>query len=110
MQHLNTSLYARVFQYVYPRRVLANAYCEKHKGKLNALEEEMLTEQLPVSVVPAVQKIKQTYHADWDTIVADTQASLLANIAWYRKVLMGEIEETPLEDLEDVDLETDGEV
>jgi len=109
MQHLHTSLYARVFQYAYPRRVLAIAYCEKHKGELNALGEEVLAEQFPSSIVPAVQKIKETYHANWDTIVADTRSSLLANAAYYKKILKGEIQETPLEDLEGANLETDEE-
>lgn len=89
MQHLRTSLYARVFQYLYPRRVLANAFCAKHKGKPDAIETEFLENALPETIEADVKKLRDAYDDDWDTIVVDTRASLVANAAYYRKVLQG---------------------
>ncbi len=89
MQHLRTSLYARVFQYLYPRRVLVNAYCLKHKGNLEALVPEFVARALPDSVSEVVQKVQETYQAEWETIVADARKTLLDNAAYYRKVLSG---------------------
>lgn len=90
VQHLRTSLYARVFQYLYPRRVLVNAYCVKHQGNPKAIEPEFVEKALPRSIEAEVQKLKETYNDEWATIVADAQASLIANAAYYRKVLRGE--------------------
>lgn len=89
IQHLQTSLYARVFQYLYPRRVLANAYCVRHVGNLDAITPQFLVQAFPESIASNVQKLKETYSDDWSTIVVDTQASLVANAAYYREVLRG---------------------
>jgi len=89
MQHLRTSLYARVFQYLYPRRVLVNAYCFKHKSNLEALTPEFVARALPDSVSEVVQKVQEAYQAEWEMIVADARKTLLDNAAYYRKVLSG---------------------
>jgi hypothetical protein len=94
LQHLRTSLYARVFQYCYPRRVLANAYCEKHKGDAGAVEPEFVEKGLPQSIATEVQKLKEVFSDEWTIIIADTKATLTNNAAYYRKVLRGE-ERTP---------------
>lgn len=101
MQHLRTSLYARVFQYLYPRRVLANAFCEKHRGKPDAIEPEFLEKALPETIEADVKKVRDAYNDEWDTIVVDTRASLVANAAYYRKVLQGKESTTlPQEEVE----------
>jgi hypothetical protein len=98
MQHLKSSLYARMFQYIYPRRVLVNAYCNRHQGHLEALMPEFLSRELPRSVADVVQKVQAAYQTEWETIVADANQSLLENTAYYRKVLSGKkMEETPPE-------------
>jgi hypothetical protein len=89
MQHLKSSLYARVFQYLYPRRVLVNAYCNRHQGNLEALMPEFIARELPGSVADVVEKVQETYHAEWDAIVADASQTLLENAAYYREVLSG---------------------
>jgi hypothetical protein len=89
-QHLRTSLYARIFQYLYPRRVLVNAYCIKHKGNVGAAQADFVTEHLPKSVDAELQKLKETYLDEWVTITADAQASFIANAAYYRRVLRGD--------------------
>lgn len=98
LQHLRSSLYARVFQYLYPRRILANAYCVKHQGTEEALAPDFLDREFPGSVETEVQKVQETYQAEWKTIVADARRTLEENAAYYRKVLSGkEPVETPPE-------------
>jgi hypothetical protein len=89
LQHLRTSLYARVFQYLYPRRVLVNAYCVKHKGNPAAIEPEFVAGSLPGSIEIEVEKLKQTYVGEWEAIAEDARVSLIANRGYYRKVLEG---------------------
>lgn len=91
MQHLRTSLYARVFNYLYPRRVLVNAYCVKHQGNPKASDLESLETAFPGSVDTEVQKLKETCGPEWATIVADAKALLATNGAYYRKVLGGQL-------------------
>lgn len=105
MQHLRTSLYARVFQYLYPRRVLVNAYCVKHRGNPNAIEAGFVNSKLPSSITTDVQKLQETYRDEWEIIVADARASLLANAAYYDKVLRGKEKIAPAEDVEQPETE-----
>ena len=90
MQHLRTSLYSRIFQYLYPRRIVVNTYCEKHRGNPKAIEREFLAQAFPASIETEVAKLKDVYGNEWESIIADSRASLLANAVYYRKVLRGE--------------------
>lgn len=89
MQHLRSSLYARIFQYLYPRRVLANAYCAKHQGNPEAVKESFVAQAMPESIELVVQKLKEVYSDEWTIIIAATRTSLIANAAYYNKVLRG---------------------
>lgn len=89
MNHLRTSLYARVFQYLYPRRVLVNAYCVKYQGNVRAIEPEFVKRELPSSIAENIEKLQKAYQDEWDTIIADAQETLSANAMYYRKVLAG---------------------
>lgn len=91
VQHLRTSLFARVFDYLFPRRALANAYCNAHKGAPRAIEPEFLERKLPDSIEADVQNLRRVYSdEEWKAIVADTRSSLIANAAYYRMVLGAE--------------------
>lgn len=121
-QHLRTSLYARLFQYLYPRRVVASAYCEKHKGQTEHLEKfskfvdakggeekktaefelaRLLETELPQSIAETVQKVSEVFKDDWATIVSDARVNLVANAAYYRSALAGKeplpVPEEPVE-------------
>lgn len=110
MQHLKSSLYARVFQYLYPRRVLVNAYCKRHQGNEGALTPDFLAHEFPDSVAETVKKIEETYQNDWDAIVGDARRALLKNAQYYRKVLSGkEPIETPPETTEELETIEEGE-
>jgi len=110
LQHLLTSLYARVFHYLYPRRVLANAYCEKYKNNTNILNKfrkyvtakspeekqnakaalkQILDETFP-NTLDSINKLKDVYQDDWETIVDDTKARLITNASYYHKMLHSE--------------------
>ena len=112
MQHLKSSLYARVFQYVYPRRILENTYCQKHKGNVEAIETDVLYQQFPTSIELEIQKLKETYADDWESIVADVRNTFMTKVNYYRRVLRDEIktdqpddsETTNSENLEEVSL------
>lgn len=109
-QHLRTSLYARVFYYLYPRRVLANAYCEAHKGQTEVAElfarlvsvrepeekrsargalEELLRDTFPGTVSDTVAKVKETYSDEWETVVSSARSKLIASAPYYAGVLCG---------------------
>ncbi len=107
MQHLRTSLYARVFQYLYPRRVLVNAYCVKHQGNVDAIAAEFVARELPNSIAEDIQKLQETYRDEWEIIVADAKESLLANAAYYAKVLHGEEKLAPTENVEQPETENE---
>jgi hypothetical protein len=110
MQHLRSSLYARVFQYLYPRRVLVNAYCLKHQGNEGSLAPDFLASAFPGSVAGEVQKVQTTYQAEWETIVADARKALLENTAYYRKVLSGkDLAVTPPESIEEPEIRSEEE-
>ena len=104
MQHLKSSLYARVFQYVYPRRILANTYCQKHKGNVAAIDAEVLDQQFPTSIELEIQKLKETYADDWKAIVADVRNNFMTKVNYYRRVLRGEIKTDQPDDSEITDL------
>ncbi|AEJ60971.1 hypothetical protein Spith_0692 [Spirochaeta thermophila DSM 6578] len=132
MQHLRTSLLSRVFQYLYPRRVLANAFCQQYKGNKEAIAkfqavtsakdaserearrqdlEEWFRENLPSSIEASVQKLKELYNDDeWQVIADDACKSLSTNVHYYLKVLTGkeplEAEPEP-EELEEEFMEED---
>jgi hypothetical protein len=105
LQHLRTSLYARIFQYCYPRRVMASAYCVKHQGNAQAIKPEFVEQELPRSITAEICKLQETYGAEWETIVADAKASLIANAAYYDKVLRGQAPATLSEERQQIDVE-----
>lgn len=110
IQHLRTSLYARIFQYVYPRRVLANAYCSKHQGNPEAIKESFVMQAMPESIEVEVQKLKEVYSDEWKNIIAATRVSLIANAAYYEKVLRGKEAVAPPDVIPDGEKETAQEV
>lgn len=89
MQHLRTSLYARLFHYVYPLRVLANAYCVKHHGNSDAIGPEFVRMELPRSIEADIRNLKDAYEVQWETVVSDARDSIIANDGYYRKVIQG---------------------
>lgn len=101
-QHLRTSLYACMFQYLYPRRVLANAYVFKSQQNrwLDALDPRVLDEKFPRVVETEIEKIRGAFSNDWGSIVDDARRDLLTNAKLYSRKLKGELKEEVLEEPE----------
>jgi hypothetical protein len=53
-----------------------------------------------------VQKLQETFRDEWESIIADAKESLLANAAYYKKVLRGE---EPIISTEEVEKENEEE-
>jgi hypothetical protein len=96
-RHLRTSLYARVFQYLYPRRILANGYTVKcqQSEQMDALEPEVLSKLFPMSIETEVHKLRSAYTSEWESIVADAREDLLVNAKSYGRRLKGKLPEEP---------------
>lgn len=126
IQHLSTSLYARLFQYLYPRRVLANAYCQRQKGRAEVLDkfnrfvdatdleakqaaqaelQRMLDAEFVQSVEPSVSSLAGVYADDWEAVIADSKKTLMDYAAYYRKVLANE--QVPIPPGAGIETETD---
>jgi hypothetical protein len=93
MQHLRSSIYGRMIEYIYPRRILRNAYIRKHQGNPGAIECEFLTREFPSSVTDIVQKVQASFSGDWEQVIADTRADLERNANYYRSWLLGKLPE-----------------
>lgn len=104
LNHLKRSLYARAYEYLYPRRLLTGAYAEANRGNPNALEEAAIRADFRRVVQPHIDKLAEVYGEGerLKTIVAEAEEFLIANRQRYRWKLR-EIEaiEAPEEVTED---------
>jgi hypothetical protein len=100
INHLKRSLYARVYEYLYPRRLLTGAYAEANRGKPDALEEGAIRANFRKVVQPYVDKLAEVYGGGerLAVIVAEAEEFLTANRQRYRwKLREMEAIETPEE-------------
>ncbi|MBC7345663.1 MAG: hypothetical protein H5U03_09640, partial [Clostridia bacterium] len=100
LNHLKRSLYARAYEYLYPRRLLTGAYAEANRGNPNALEEDAIRANFRGVVQPYIAKLAQVYGEGerLQTIVTEAEEFLLANRQRYRwKLREMEAMETPEE-------------
>lgn len=100
LNHLKRSLYARVYEYLYPRRLLTGAYAEANRGNPDALEEDAIRANFREVVRPHIAKLAQVYGEGerLQTIVTEAEEFLLANRQRYRwKLREMEAMETPEE-------------
>jgi hypothetical protein len=86
LNHLKRSLYARAYEYLYPRRLLTGAYAEANRGNPDALEENVIRANFRKVVEPHIAKLKEVYGEGerLQTIVAEAQEFLIANRQRYR--------------------------
>ncbi len=100
LNHLKRSLYARVYEYLYPRRLLTAAYAEANRGNPEALEEDAIRDNFRKVVQPHINKLAQIYGEgeQLQNIVTEAEEFLIANRQRYRwKLREKESEETPEE-------------
>jgi hypothetical protein len=86
LNHLKRSLYARSYEYLYPRRLLTGAYAEANRGNPDALEEDTIRANFRRVVEPHIAKLKEVYGEGerLERIVAEAQEFLVANRQRYR--------------------------
>lgn len=100
LNHLKRSLYARAYEYLYPRRLLTGAYAEANRGNPDALEETAIRANFRQVVQPHIAKLTQVYGDSerLQTIVTEAEEFLIANRQRYRwKLREMEAVETPEE-------------
>lgn len=86
LNHLKRSLYARVYEYLYPRRLLTGTYAEANRGDPDALEEEAIRANFRRTVQPQITKLAEVYGEGerLETIVIEAEEFLIANRGRYR--------------------------
>ncbi|RLC78721.1 MAG: hypothetical protein DRI61_09375 [Chloroflexi bacterium] len=98
LNHLKRSLYARVYEYLYPRRLLTGTYAELNRGNPDALEEDAIRANFRRTVQPQIEKLKEIYGEgeQLETIIAEAEDFLIANRHRYQwKLREMESSETP---------------
>lgn len=86
LNHLKRSLYARAYEYLYPRRLLTGAYAEANRGNPDALEEVVIRADFRQVVQPYIAKLAQVYGESerLQSIVTEAEEFLIANRQRYR--------------------------
>ncbi|RPF46632.1 hypothetical protein EDD75_0882 [Thermodesulfitimonas autotrophica] len=98
LNHLKRSLYARVYEYLYPRRLLTGTYAEANRGNPDALEEDAVRANFRQVVQPHIARLAQIYGEGerLQAIVAEAEEFLIANRQRYRwKLREMEVMEAP---------------
>lgn len=81
LNHLKRSLYARAYEYLYPRRLLTTAYAKANQGNPDALEKEAIRTQFRQEVQTHIDELAEIY-GDRDRlqkIVDDAEEFLISN-------------------------------
>ncbi|MDM7912938.1 MAG: hypothetical protein QUS09_07565 [Methanotrichaceae archaeon] len=81
LNHLKRSLYARAYEYLYPRRLLTGAYAEANRGNPEALEEDAIKSGFCNKVKPYIDKLSTVYSDSekLQRIVNEAEDFLIAN-------------------------------
>lgn len=81
LNHLKRSLYARVYEYLYPRRLLTGAYAEANRGNSEALEEDAIRSKFRQEVKSHIDKLSVVYGNDekLQKIIDEAEEYLIAN-------------------------------
>lgn len=86
LNHLKRSLYARVYEHLYPRRLLTGAYAEANRGNPDALEEATIRANFRQVVQPHIARLAAVYGEGerLQTIITEAEEFLIANRQRYR--------------------------
>jgi len=81
LNHLKRSLYARAYEYLYPRRLLTGAYAEANRGNPEALEEDAIRSRFRNEVKPHIDNLSLIYgdSEKLQRIVDEAEDFLIAN-------------------------------
>lgn len=107
LQHLRGSLFARVYQYLYPKRMISKAlaiYFHKNSDLDKNVSDEELSKAVgeivksDESFFPIImelesaelEKLKEAYLSEWQARIKDARRFFLSNIRYYCKIVKGE--------------------
>ncbi len=81
LNHLKRSLYARAYEYLYPRRLLTGAYAWANRGNPEALEEDAIRSRFRQDVKHYIDKLSVVYGESdkFQKIVNEAEEFLIAN-------------------------------
>lgn len=81
LNHLKRSLYARAYEYLYPRRLLTGAYAEANRGNPEALEEDAIKSGFRNEVRPHIDRLAAVYgdSEKLQRILDESEEFLIAN-------------------------------
>jgi len=81
LNHLKRSLYARAYEYLYPRRRLTGAYAEANRSHPEALEEDTIRSRFRQEVKSDIDKLSMIYgnSEKLQKIVDEAEEFLIAN-------------------------------
>jgi len=81
LNHLKRSLYARAYEYLYPRRLLTGAYAEANRGNPEALEEDAIKSGFRSGVSPHIDRLAAVYgdSEKLQRILDESEEFLIAN-------------------------------
>jgi hypothetical protein len=81
INHLKRSLYARAYEYLYPRRLLTGSYAETNRGNPEALEEGAIRSSFRHEVKPHIDKLSAVYgnSEKLQKIIGESEEFLIAN-------------------------------
>lgn len=91
LNHLKRSLYARAYEYLYPRRLLTGAYAEANRGNPDALDEDAIRSRFRHEVKPHIDRLSAVYGdgKKLQRIVDEAEEFLIANRKRYIWKLKG---------------------
>jgi len=81
INHLKRSLYARAYEYLYPRRLLTGAYAEANRGHPEALEEDSIRSEFRNKSKENIEKLSAVYDDSekLERIVNEAEEFLIIN-------------------------------
>ncbi|VVB71177.1 Uncharacterised protein [uncultured archaeon] len=81
INHLKRSLYARAYEYLYPRRLLTGAYAEANRGHPEALEEDVIRSEFRNKSKENIEKLSAVYgdSEKLERIVNEAEEFLIIN-------------------------------
>ncbi len=81
INHLKRSLYARAYEYLYPRRLLTGAYAEANRGHPEALEEDAIRSEFRYKSKENIEKLSAVYgdSEKLERIVNEAEEFLIIN-------------------------------
>jgi len=98
LQYLSQSLYGRLYNYLYPRRLLINEYIQTFKGRTEAAEEAFIDSHFDGAISQNINKLEEIYSTEEiKALKNEVKGYLKARSSYFKKALSGEVPEEEIE-------------